>query len=447
MRYILKDYAGWKGWMGGIMKNIQLLTMDSYLETKKELVENANYKLEELQIDNVDRLKEITKEIEREYFEEGREYEDKNIFPIKVWKMGGYFEINSTLGIGRDVFLEGLKNRYSQLMQEQRYMEIVEDIESTITNKFINICELPSSYMERVYEIIKYTLSQERRCDYLDNGQFITEMSEKDIFPFKVINDTLPIYCQDMQRVLFGVHRKIFVNSTSLDITRFSFYNVKKIVDAVTKTLTTEEKSLIYKKDNEDYNKGYIEGVEDYILLDKILGISLTNIIYWKTKGIDKREVQDNIIEIVFYLAKCYCSIGRNSVTEVLLDYLEATDYNENILREIREVLKRKIKMWNEYYEEAEAVILCPIFSYLKECSEKDLIEMCESKENDSIWDKGAWGEYIYMEEIAKISEMIKVKIVKSNEKEDKIRIPKGNMDNRTWYAYIHKTVFDAIWD
>lgn len=435
------------------MKNIQLLTMDSYLVEKKELVENANYTFEELHIDNDNRINEMISETKREYFEQEGEFGEQYFFPFEFLKDGGYFEIMATTYIKSGVFLEGLKSRYSQLIQEQQYVEIVKDIEKAFSNEFINICESPSSHMKRVYEIVKYTLSGETRCDYLHNGQFIREMSENDIFPFEMVNDSLPIYCQNMQRVLFGVHRKIFTNlnsrASSLDITRFSFYNVKKIVDAVTQKLKEGED---YKEDSEDYNKGYIEGAEDYILLDKILGISLTNIIYWKTKEIEKRELQDNIIEIVSSLAKCHFSTGRNSVAEVLFDYLEATDYNEYILQEVREILKKKIKIWNEYYEEVEAVILCPIFNYLKDHSENDLIELCKGKENDgkknnSIWGKDTWGEYIYMEEIAENSEMIKVRTVKGNEKEDKIRIPKGNMDNRTWYAYIHKTVFDAIWD
>ncbi len=436
-------YIRWKGWIDGIiMKHIQLLTMESYLETKKEVIENAGYVLKELHIDHGERVREVIDEIIEEYFGEGREYVSPNSVLIDVWKKDDFFElsVDGTTYSGKDIFLENLKTKYSQLIKEKQYKKIVEDIEKTLSKVFIDNCALLDSHMKKVYEIIKYTLSGEVRCDYLDNGKFINEMKEEaeDIFPFEKENDTLPIFCQDMQRILFGVHRKIFANpndcTQSLDITRFSFYNTRKIVDAVTKSLKIKEDSKDYKEDSEDYNNGYIEGVEDYILLDDILGISLTNIIYYKTKEIKEREVQDNIIEIVSYLAKCRSSTGRNSVTQVLLDHLKATDYNENIIREVREILKKKIKAWNEYYEEVESVVLCPLFSYLNKCSPNDLIEICKSTEY-----KNTWGEYIYMDEIAE-------SMGEGHKEESKIRIPKKGMDSRTWYAYIHKTVFDVTW-
>ena len=460
------------------MEHIELLTIESYLETKKEFVEKANGIFNKLHIGNAEEVRELIEEIKKVYFEEEEECVLPNFVPIKVQKGDGYIVVNATMDVGRKAFLKRLKTRYSQLIKEKCNMEIVEEIKSVLSNEFINSCKVSSGQMKRVYEIIKYTLSRKGVCDYLNNGKFISEMTEEDIFPFEMIDDKLPVYCQNMQCVLFGVHRKIFVNPNnclySLDITRFSFYNVKKIVDAVTKELLTDEESMNYKEDNKDYDKGYIEGVEDYILLDEILGISLTNIIYWKTKEIKEREVQDNIIEIVPYLAKCLYSTGRDSVAQVLFDYLEAVNHNKDIIREVGEMLKKEVQVWNEYYEEVEAVVLCPIFRYLKGCSENELIEVCKGIEGKNAWNEyiymdniiednkkkenenakkdenkeDVWDEIIYIDEIVEDDEKKEDENVEDNEKmkEDKIRIPKGYMNNRTWYAYIHKAVFDAIW-
>ena len=460
------------------MKHIELLTMESYLEAKKELVESANCTFDKLHIDHVEEVGKIVEEIKKIYFAEEKEYEVQNSVPIKVWKGNGDIMVNATLDVGRKVFLKSLKNRYCRLIKEKRNEEIVEEIKRVLCNEFINSCKMPSGQMKRVYEIIKYTLTKERLCYWLNNGDFISEMEKEDIYPFEVINEKLPIYCQNMQCVLFGVHRKIFVNPNSrkysLDITRFSFYNVKKIVNAVTEALMTTKKNMDYEEDNKDYDVSYIEGVEDYILLDEILGISLTNIVYWKTKEIRGREIQDNIIEIVPYLAKCRYFTGRDSVTHVLLDYLETVDYNKNIIREVGKMLKKEVQVWNEYYEKVEAVVLCPIFRYLEECSENDLIKVCKDMEENNAWDEyiymdeivednkkkedenaeddenkeDIWDEYIYMDEIVEDNKKKEDENAEDNKKkkEDKIRIPKGDMNNRTWYAYIHKTVFNAIW-
>lgn len=417
------------------MKHIELLTMESYLEQKKELLENAGYTLEELHIDRVERVEEIIEEIVKEYFEKER-----------VRKPDDLFEGDAALHIGRE-FLEDQKNRYSQLIEENKDAEIVEEIERAISKAIIGCGKSSRSQMKRIFEIIKYTLTRGEQCKYLENGDFINELSDDDIYPFEVINNKLPIYCQNMQRVLFGVHRRIFINPNkyklSFDITRFSFYNVMKIFFAVADAVRAEraqEKREDEKKGGKS-NKGYVEGKEDYILLDKILGISLTNIIYWKTKEIEKREIQDHIIGLVPYLAKCQCFDGRDLIVEILFNYLEAIEYNENIMREVQKVFEKHIKAWNEYCEEIEAVILCSVFNCLKKYSVNDLIELCRSMEDEEVWD-----EYIYMEEIAKNEELVKVKTIDKIVREKKIRIPVKHMDNRTWYAYIHKTVFDAIW-
>ncbi len=474
------------------MEHIQLLTMESYIEVKKELIENANHTFDELDIEQVEEIKGIIEEIKEVYFEEEEEHGLQNFTPIKVWKADGYIKVNATLNVGRYVFLKRLKNRYSKLIEEKRDMEIVREIKKVLSDEFINSSILIEGQMKRIYEIIKYTLSKEERCDEFSNGKYMKEMNEEEyIFPFKLTESGLPIYCQNMQRVLFDVHRYIFVKPNerlqSVDITRFSFSNVKKIVDAVAEALKTNGASMGDKVDSKD-DDSYIEGAEDYILLDEILGISLTNLIYWKTKEIEVREIQDNIITIVPYLAKCHYLDGRNLVARVLLDYLGVMDYNRNIIREIEEMLKKEINVWNEYYEEVEAVTLCAVFNYLKDLSENDLKEVCKGIEETSAWD-----EYSYMDEIAKDykkkedvnvenndkkediwdvyidgdenieeenveeenaeeenveEENVGEENVESDEKkkENKIRIPKGDMDNRTWYAYIHKTVFDAIW-
>lgn len=414
------------------MKHIQLLTMESYLETKEEVIENAGYVLKELHIGDEKRIIEVMKEIWEEYFETKNKVEQEKSIYLNYRRKGGEYEveISDTIYVSTDQFFDDLKIRYNQLMQDKQEKDIVEDIRWILSKVFVNSCVLPNVYMNKVYEIIKYGFSERVRCDYLDNGKFISEMSEDDIFPFEIVNDKLPIYCQKMQQVLFGVHRKIFTNFNksrqSSDITRFSFYNIKKIINEVAEALRKKEQ-----RENDEVN--YIEGMEDFILLDEILGISQTNIIYWKTREIKKREVQDSITEIVPYLVKCNSLIGRNWVTQVLLDYLKVVDYNANIVREVGKILERETKRWNEYYEEVEAVNLYTIFNYLIECSKSDLVEVCKDIESENKWD-----EYMYMNEIIKDDEMMDDK---------KVRIPVGDMDNRTWYAYIHKTIFEAIWN
>ncbi len=421
------------------MKHIELLTMESYLEAKKDVIANGGYTLKELHVEYGERITEILQEIWKEYFGENGDEQEKCIFVSYVGKDNEYeLGVSDSIYISPYMFLEDWKDKCSSLMEEGQDKKIVEDIQSTISKVFVYSCTLPDGYMKKIYEIIKYGFSDGKECKYLnENGKFINELDEDDdIFPFKIKDGRLPIYCQKMQRVLFGEHRRIFINFNNYKksdiITKFSFYNVDKIVKEVIEALVEKEK-----KTN---NASYIEGMEDFSLLDEILGISLTNIIYMKTKAVTTREVQDRIIKVVARLAECHFVTGRNLVAQVLLDYLEAIDYNTDIVYEVEKSLKRKIKEWNEWYEEVEAVHLCTIFKYLLECPRSDLVEVCKDIKG------GNWSEYMYMEEIAKNENMIKVDGEGKYKIEKRIQIPKGTMNNRTWYAYIHKTVFEAIW-
>ena len=430
------------------MGYIELLTMESYLETKKDVIENGGYTLKELNIEHGERIEEIIREIYDAYFEKKGDGEQEAIVRLGFEKKGTSYEvwtINENYQ-HRDSFLCALKSEYERYMQVDKEWEIIEYIERAITTVFSVSSNFYDDVIKKTYEIIKYTLTKDAKCNYKENGDFIEEMYKKEdeddevIFPFEIENEEITEYCKKMQRVLFGVHRKIFINSrknkVNSDITRFSFYNVNKIVKAVIDDLKEENS-----ENNKGENKVYVEGIEDYIVLDEILGITLTNIIYWKTRKITEREKQDNIIEVVSYLAKCRCSIGKNFVAQVLMDYFEAVDYNSKIIQEIGVFLKKEIRRWDEYYEEIEAVGLCSLFNFLKGCSDSELIEVCKDIQKDY------WTEYMYMREIAENEDMMKVDDKGKYKKEEKIRIPKGSMDNRTWYAYIHKTVFESIWN
>lgn len=432
------------------MKHIELLTIESYLETKKEVIENGGYTPKELHIEHEERITEIIEDIYEEYFGDKEGDEQEPFIHVGFKKKGMSYEVWAISNdyFHRDAFMINLKNKYTQWLKEKKESEIIKEIEKVLTTVFIVSSRWHDDVIKRVYEIIKYTLSKGKHCDYWCNGKYTKEMYNKEedevVLPFEIEDATLPIYCKNMQSVLFGTHRKIFIsprkNEGYSDITRFSFYNVTKIVEAVTKELK-KANGENYKEDDKDYNCGYIEGREDYLVLDEILGITLTNIIYWKTREIKDREIQENIIKVVSYLAKCHYSTGKNFVAQVLMDYLEAVDYNAEIIRRVGEFLKKEIKRWDEYYEEIEAVGLYSLFSYLKGCSESDLVEVCKDIKGDN------WSEYMYMEEIAKNEKMIRIDGEGKYKKEKKIRIPKGNMDNRTWYAYIHKTVFESIWN
>lgn len=403
------------------MKHIELLTVESYLKEKRETLENIGCTLEDIHIDQAKRIGEIVQEIVEEYFK----HEGSEKIIILLRKKGSYSEIgiSNSIDLQEAYFWQDLEDKYSELINNEQERVIVDEIESVLQEVFEYSSRLSDGIEIRMYEILKYTLTEEARCDYFENGQFISEMREDDIFPFEMVGDKLPKYCQIMQRVLFGVHRKIFINPKDVsteDITKFSFYNTKKIIKKITELLGQQE------------NRGdYREGAEDFLLLDRILGISLTNIIYWKTKEITERETQDEIIRTVCQLGKCNCLIERNLIAQVLLDYLKATKYNKDIMQKIGRGLSKDIKAWNEYHEEIEAVVLCSVFTGLEKCLVNDLVEACEIIE-----DGKSWEEYIYLEEIS----------VDDMTDDSKVRIPKKNMDNKTWYSYIHKAVFEAIW-
>lgn len=406
------------------MNHIELFTVESYIKKKRKIVENIGYTLKELHIDHVEKIDEIIDEIVKEYFEH-RENEKGEEGLILLRRKGSYFEIgiSNSCYLQETYFLQDLKDRYMELIRNGKDGEIVDEIKRVLQEVFEYSSRRLDGIEIRMYEIIKYTLTKEEKCDYLENGKFIREMEENSLFPFEIVGDRLPIFCQEMQRALFGVHRKIFINpkdSPAEDITKFSFYNIKKIIREVIEPLEQTK------------NRGeYKEGAEDFLLLDRILGISLTNIIYWKTKEITDRDKQDEIIRTVCQLGKCNCLVERNLIAQVLLDYLKATEYNKGIMQTIARSFGKVIKAWNEYHEEIEAVVLCPVFKELEKCSVNDLIEVCEMIE-----DGKAWEEYIYLDEISADNML----------DDSKVRIPKKAMDNRTWYAYIHKTVFEAIW-
>ncbi|MBQ4522972.1 MAG: hypothetical protein IJA10_08460 [Lachnospiraceae bacterium] len=195
-----------------------------------------------------------------------------------------------------------------------------------------------------IYMIMSYIYSEkyvfdvemQKFCDMVtdnerDEGRW--RIDTLNFYPISIdmsgIGEKATSWCADFQKKLFNIDNfDIFdVNKDSKTITRYGFVKSKEL-----------------------YNSLKASNIENRFLLDFSLGISLTNNIYKYTKEINNKKELDKLEEIISDISRLPCIYLRNEIAEVIFSFINLTNYNDNLVGDMKQILKKIVVPITEYY-------------------------------------------------------------------------------------------------
>lgn len=184
------------------------------------------------------------------------------------------------------------------------------------------------------------------------------------------------------------------------------------------------------KKCEEELKKevGESNNFDNYLLLEEILGISITNSVFWITRKINK-ESKEKIFRIAGILARLRNRYARMAMTELVMNLLVVADFEEKVCNIIADFIIKFVENFNECYDKIVTYYIGKDY-FDKKISTKVLMEDIEEMKKDAniqIEDK-------YQKRIARI--------VKKRE----IRVTKGMKSDEEYYAQLHIEIMRSIW-
>lgn len=259
-----------------------------------------------------------------------------------------------TIVLERDVsvYENRLRKKYNVYLQKKQFNEISKELEILILSIVKRWLDTMCWDIDTIHFMLSKILIQSGRTYYKDNYEELEGLikeSENHIynykFPILPINGyaTYPQFGRELQNALYVTKRySIFkdINKSTLetDITRYGF----QMIDGIVQELNSLQK---------------VEKIEDYILLDEILGVSLTNCIYHMCRNA-KANAWDGILKMTTVLAQIQSLYFRNIIAKQVFIYLRSVEYNERLMNDVMEMLKNIIPTINNYIDDVLYMIL-----------------------------------------------------------------------------------------
>lgn len=192
------------------------------------------------------------------------------------------------------------------------------------------------------YMFIGYCLSKEWRgnCGIQER---VKNFEEKSRLPFQVKKEWCREYCE----VMFATNNiRLFEKSEMGDrIERYSFDKEEKICTEIYKKIIENEEKEIEEK------AAVKSKIENYLLLDKTLGLTLTNCIFLYVKEMDW-QTMNRIVPVIRMLARLRCIYMRNDIANVVFEYIKWSGYDNGYILKIQNFLETFVEQVNEFYLE-----------------------------------------------------------------------------------------------
>ena len=293
------------------------------------------------------------------------------------------------------------------------------------------------------YVRLKYSMV----CDHTYNGltqkksyQFnpYYRLSKEEYFPMKNPYK-LPVFLKELQDVLFTQKnirvfdfetfgKDIEKSKESEDISRYGYVNVEQI-----------------------FEKLYDAEVHNFYYMDNMLGVSLTNTIFYyiiERKGnewgsdeydmvtIARDIFNDNLFSIMTMLGKLECMYGRNYIAQMTFNFLRQKNFDIGAIKEVFQYLKANTDRFNKYYRDLCDANIYGFFYDIDKWSENDKRQAIDEFEDE--W-KNIIESYIYDEGI--------INIMNKCGNGGRIKRNKNIKTPDVLYAQIHEAVMKGIWE
>lgn len=202
------------------------------------------------------------------------------------------------------------------------------------------------------------------------------------------------------------------------DITRYGYEILVNIINEI-------------KEDDEKYT------LKNMIILDELLGITLTNVIFNYVSDCESEKL-NAIYDIAEILGEINSVDARNWLADVVFGYLFHSRFDKRILKYVSSVLLENVDAINSYLSDLESVLIWDfcnrrlVGSYASECFE-EVYNYCGK----------SWNEEIYLKTIEIAN--VKPDIV-NTKKRQRIAVTRHKESYKERYAAIHCHVMRGIW-
>ena len=387
-----------------MMEYIKLKTIEEYVEEYRKYTKGLDYsQIEEIEII----CKYFPRNMKKNESDIGYKRKDNMINGNKgivyekkchIRFMGNYIDIQ--------------KDKYQKLIKCKEYEQVVNHIKINILDAiYINLDYGREYIKEDLYTILQYTVGNMNKVMF---PPITDSLSSKVNFPFEDCSVNTAKFVMPLKDILgkekyitvFNMHDKV---------------NERKRLDVHGYWKLRQCKQEIQEEINQNNN------IENYLLLEEILGISMTNTVFWITKEAD-RVCKERIFRIAGIIARLKNRYARIVVSELVLTLLMAIDFEKNICSSVEVFLIEMVDNYNNCYDEMCLYIIGGMYADTN-LSVEMFMEDIELTRGNIISTEDIYDE--------KISQILSNK---------EIRATKGVKSNEEYYAQLHIEIMRSIW-
>ena len=398
---------------------INLITIGDYVKkSEKYIYEKYGIKKEELQTMQEDDFQQLIVKIIKKYINI-----DYCIDGSYGWRLAKTYrgeEIDYVDGI--DKYSSYISKRYEEVKEGEKEVFFKE-----IETNLLKVIECAYSFIQYdiwcdFYMILKYTKIKNKKYDPYENGAYFSDVKNDDLpFSSDDTDSLFPIYAREFQRNLYNDKIKIFskLYDNKLDVTRYGIRKTESIIDLIERSLDEKEED---------------KKIEELLVMDKIMGISLTNTMFWNTKDADKDKWND-IVEISKKLGCMDSIVVSKLLGDIICVYMQATNYDVEIINELKRFFDSNMECFNLCFNDLKRIFLISTYDEKEQENISFLLEDLLSRTGHLI-SEGKTPKYRFYK-MDEISDFLKG--------DNRIRISKRKVNMHELYACIHRAVIQGI--
>lgn len=175
--------------------------------------------------------------------------------------------------------------------------------------------------------------------------------------PFSIVEKKMSSWCRIYQDMMLKGNRFqiMDMDADSLKghqrLEKYSYRRGCKMHEEMREAISKERDEMRKAKKNKSSQENVqrTAHIENYILEDRMMGISFTTILYHYIKGARETEFQQ-VEPVIELLVQIKASIMRNRITDVVFSYMERNKYRAEIVEDVISFLQSYVERINIVY-------------------------------------------------------------------------------------------------